>query len=116
MAYELYYWPTIQGRGEFVRRIGQSLRQHKADLATVVTWEAGKIVQEALGEVQEMIDIADFAVGLSRQLCGSTMHSERRRHRMFEQWHPLGPVGIITALIGGPFFLYMLISRTRHSA
>src|SRR3954469_22402496 len=84
-------------RGEFVRRIGQKLRERKADLAAIVSWEAGKITQEALGEVQEMIDIADFAVGLSRQLYGLTIASERAGHRMMEQWHPLGPVGVITA-------------------
>jgi aldehyde dehydrogenase (NAD+) len=84
-------------RGEFVRRIGEKLRARKSDLATLVSLEAGKITQEALGEVQEMIDICDFAVGLSRQLHGLTMTTERPSHRMFEQWHPLGPVGCITA-------------------
>ncbi len=84
-------------RGEFVRQIGNELRKHKSDLAQVVTWEAGKIVQESLGEVQEMIDICDFAVGPSRQLYGLTMASERPLHRLTEQWHPLGPVGIISA-------------------
>lgn len=84
-------------RGEFVRRIGEKLRERKADLAALVSWEAGKITQEALGEVQEMIDIADFAVGLSRQLYGLTIASERPSHRMMEQWHPLGPIGVITA-------------------
>jgi aldehyde dehydrogenase (NAD+) len=84
-------------RGEFVRRFGETLREHKEDLAEVVTWEAGKIVQESLGEVQEMIDICDFAVGLSRQLYGKTIASERSKHRLMEQWHPLGPIGIITA-------------------
>ena len=84
-------------RGEFVRRIGERIRQHKSDLATLVGWEAGKITQEALGEVQEMIDICDFAVGLSRQLYGLTIASERPEHRLMEQWHPLGPVGVITA-------------------
>ena len=92
-------WRTIPApkRGEFVRRIGQKLRERKADLAKLVTWEAGKIMQEALGEVQEMIDICDFAVGLSRQLYGLTIASERAGHRMMEQWHPLGVVGVITA-------------------
>ena len=84
-------------RGEFVRRIGQRLREHQDDLAMLVSWEAGKIVQEAQGEVQEMIDISDFAVGLSRQLYGLTIASERPLHRLAEQWHPLGPVGVITA-------------------
>ncbi len=84
-------------RGELVRRIGMELREHKNALAEVVTLEAGKIVQEARGEVQEMIDICDFAVGLSRQLHGLTIASERPGHRLMEQWHPLGPVGVITA-------------------
>jgi aldehyde dehydrogenase (NAD+) len=84
-------------RGEFVRRIGAKLREKKELLAQVVSWEAGKIVSESLGEVQEMIDICDFAVGLSRQLHGLTIASERPRHRLMEQWHPLGPVGVITA-------------------
>ncbi len=84
-------------RGELVRLIGQKLRERKADLAALVTLEVGKITQEALGEVQEMIDIADFSVGLSRQLHGLTIASERPGHRMMEQWHPLGPVGVITA-------------------
>jgi aldehyde dehydrogenase (NAD+) len=84
-------------RGELVRLIGNELRAHKEDLATIVAWEAGKIRQEALGEVQEMIDICDFAVGLSRQLYGLTIASERPAHRLAEQWHPLGPVGVISA-------------------
>ena len=84
-------------RGEIVRQIGNELRLHKADLAALVTLEMGKILPEGLGEVQEMIDIADFAVGLSRQLYGLTMHSERPEHRMYEQWHPLGLVGVISA-------------------
>ncbi len=84
-------------RGEVVRQIGLALREHKEALGRLVSLEVGKIYQEGLGEVQEMIDIADFAVGLSRQLYGLTMHSERPGHRMYEQWHPLGPVGVITA-------------------
>lgn len=84
-------------RGELVRRIGLRLRERKAELAALISWEVGKITQEALGEVQEMIDICDFAVGLSRQLYGLTIASERPGHRMMEQWHPLGPVGVITA-------------------
>ena len=84
-------------RGELVRRIGVKLREHKEDLASLVTWETGKILQEALGEVQEMIDICDYAVGLSRQLYGLTIASERPNHRLSEQWHPLGAVGVITA-------------------
>ena len=84
-------------RGEIVRQIGLELRQHVDDLGALVTLEMGKILPEGKGEVQEMIDIADFAVGLSRQLYGLTMHSERPGHRMYEQWHPLGLVGCITA-------------------
>ena len=84
-------------RGELVRRFGEVLRKHKQDLAMLVTMECGKIMQESLGEVQEMIDICDYATGLSRQLCGLTIATERPNHRMMEQWHPLGPVGIISA-------------------
>src|SRR3977135_3968442 len=84
-------------RGEAVRLLGDELRRHKTDLGTLVSLENGKILAEGLGEVQEMIDIADFAVGQSRMLYGSTMHSERPQHRMYEQWHPLGVVGIISA-------------------
>ncbi|MBX5438672.1 MAG: aldehyde dehydrogenase family protein [Thermoflavifilum sp.] len=84
-------------RGEFVRRVGEKLRAHKQQLGALVSYEMGKSLQEGWGEVQEMIDICDFAVGLSRQLYGLTMASERVSHRMFEQWHPLGPVGVITA-------------------
>ncbi len=96
-AFKVWRQTPAPVRGEFVRRLGQKLRQHKEDLACIVTWETGKIVQEALGEVQEMIDICDFAVGLSRQLYGKTIASERPRHRLMEQWHPLGPIGVITA-------------------
>jgi aldehyde dehydrogenase (NAD+) len=84
-------------RGELVRRFGEALRAHKADLSTLVSLEAGKIASEAAGEVQEMIDICDFAVGLSRQLHGLTIASERPGHRMMEQWLPLGVVGVISA-------------------
>ena len=84
-------------RGQVVREIGDALRRHKDDLGALVTLEMGKIAQEGRGEVQEMIDIADFATGLSRQLYGLTMHSERAGHRMYEQWHPLGVVGVISA-------------------
>jgi aldehyde dehydrogenase (NAD+) len=84
-------------RGEAVRLLGEELRRHKDDLGTLVSLENGKILAEGLGEVQEMIDIADFAVGQSRMLYGLSMHSERPQHRMSEQWHPLGVVGIITA-------------------
>src|SRR5687768_780647 len=92
-------WRTVPApkRGELVRRIGVKLRERKGDLGTLVSLEAGKITQESLGEVQEMIDICDFAVGLSRQLYGLTIASERPGHRMMEQWHPLGVVGVITA-------------------
>ncbi|AKQ44589.1 aldehyde dehydrogenase [Rufibacter radiotolerans] len=89
-------WPSPK-RGEVVRQIGQKLREHKRALGTLVSYEMGKIMQEGLGEVQEMIDICDFAVGLSRQLHGYTMHSERPTHRMYEQYHPLGIVGVISA-------------------
>ncbi|HBB58083.1 MAG TPA: aldehyde dehydrogenase family protein [Chitinophagaceae bacterium] len=84
-------------RGEIVRQMGEAFRQHKAALGELVSYEMGKSLQEGLGEVQEMIDICDFAVGLSRQLYGLTMHSERPGHRMYEQYHPLGIVGIISA-------------------
>ncbi|HJT13334.1 MAG TPA: aldehyde dehydrogenase family protein, partial [Dongiaceae bacterium] len=84
-------------RGELVRLFGEELRAHKAALGRLVSIEAGKIVQEGLGEVQEMIDICDFAVGLSRQLYGLTIASERPGHRMMETWHPLGVVGVISA-------------------
>jgi aldehyde dehydrogenase (NAD+) len=84
-------------RGEVVRKLGNEFRKYKEPLGKLISWEMGKIQAEGEGEVQEMIDIADFAVGLSRQLYGKTMHSERPGHRMYEQWHPLGVVGIITA-------------------
>jgi aldehyde dehydrogenase (NAD+) len=84
-------------RGEIVRQYGEALRKYKEPLGNLVSYEMGKSLQEGLGEVQEMIDICDFAVGLSRQLYGLTMHSERANHRMYEQWHPLGIVGIISA-------------------
>lgn len=84
-------------RGEIVRQIGDALREYKEPLGTLVSYEMGKSLQEGWGEVQEMIDICDFAVGQSRQLYGLTMHSEREDHRMYEQYHPLGIVGIITA-------------------
>lgn len=84
-------------RGEIVRQIGEALRMHKDDLGALVSMEMGKILSEGLGEVQEMIDIADYAVGLSRQLYGLSMHSERPEHRMYEQWHPLGVAGVISA-------------------
>ncbi len=89
-------WPAPK-RGEVLRQFGEELRKHKADLGKLVSYEMGKSYQEGLGEVQEMIDICDFAVGLSRQLHGLTMHSERPEHRMYEQWHPVGLVGIISA-------------------
>ena len=89
-------WPAPR-RGEVVRQLGEELRKHKEELGRLVSLEMGKILTEGLGEVQEMIDVCDFAVGLSRQLYGNTMHSERDLHRMYEQWHPLGPIGIVTA-------------------
>ncbi|WP_179416077.1 aldehyde dehydrogenase family protein [Mucilaginibacter sp. E4BP6] len=92
-------WRTVPApkRGEIVREIGESLRANKHELGALVSYEMGKSLQEGYGEVQEMIDIADFAVGQSRQLYGLTMHSERPEHRMYEQYHPLGIVGIISA-------------------
>ena len=96
-AFQIWRSVPAPRRGEFVRRIGDRLRHHKTDLAALVTWEAGKITQESLGEVQEMIDVCDFAVGLSRQLYGLTIASERPGHRLAEQWHPLGPIGVISA-------------------
>jgi len=89
-------WPAPK-RGEVVRQLGEALRKDKTALGQLVSYEMGKSLQEGLGEVQEMIDICDFAVGLSRQLYGLTMHSERPSHRMYEQWHPMGIVGIISA-------------------
>lgn len=93
------HWRTVPApkRGEMVRQFGEELRKNKEALGTLVSYEMGKSLQEGFGEVQEMIDICDFAVGLSRQLYGLTMHSERPSHRMYEQWHPLGIVGIISA-------------------
>lgn len=93
------YWRSLPApkRGDIVRQLGDALRVHKEDLGTLVSYEMGKSLQEGFGEVQEMIDICDFALGLSRQLYGLTMHSERPNHRMYEQWHPLGIVGVISA-------------------
>jgi aldehyde dehydrogenase (NAD+) len=92
-------WRTVPApvRGGLVRRLGELLREHKSDLATLVSLEVGKITSEARGEVQEMIDICEFAVGLSRQLYGRTISSERPGHRLMETWHPLGVVGVISA-------------------
>ncbi|MGN6401368.1 MAG: L-piperidine-6-carboxylate dehydrogenase, partial [Flavisolibacter sp.] len=89
-------WPSPK-RGDIVRQIAEALRKNKEALGKLVSYEMGKSLQEGYGEVQEMIDICDFAVGLSRQLHGLTMHSERPGHRMYEQWHPLGIVGVISA-------------------
>ncbi len=96
-AFEIWRTRPAPARGQLVREIGQRLRDHKEALAQLITLEMGKVIHEARGEVQEMIDMADLAVGLSRQLYGKSMHSERPGHRMYEQWHPLGPVGVITA-------------------
>lgn len=98
-AEAFHHWRKIPApkRGEIVRQIGNALREAKSALGAMVSLEVGKIRAEGEGEVQEMIDIADFAVGQSRMLCGLTLHSERPDHRMYEQWHPLGPVGVITA-------------------
>lgn len=97
MAFDTWKMTPAPERGEIVRQIGLALRKYKEPLGKLVSYEMGKIYQEGLGEVQEMIDICDFALGQSRMLYGKTMHSERPNHRMYEQWHPLGPVGIISA-------------------
>ncbi len=96
-AFEEWRQVPAPKRGEAIRRIGEVLREHQDALGSLVALECGKIKAEGDGEVQEMIDIADFAVGQSRMLCGSTLHSERSRHRLYEQWHPLGVVGVITS-------------------
>jgi aldehyde dehydrogenase (NAD+) len=96
-AFEAWREVPAPRRGEFVRLLGEALREHKQSLGALVTLETGKLLQEGLGEVQEMIDICDFAVGLSRQLYGFTMPSERPGHRIQESWQPLGPVGVISA-------------------
>lgn len=96
-AFAVWRLKPAPQRGEIIRQIGEELRKYKDDLGALVSYEMGKSLQEGLGEVQEMIDICDFAVGLSRQLNGYTMHSERPSHRMYEQYHPLGIVGIISA-------------------
>jgi aldehyde dehydrogenase (NAD+) len=96
-AFESWRLVPAPRRGEVVRALGNALRESKEDLGRLVSMENGKVLSEGLGEVQEMIDICDFAVGLSRQLYGLSMHSERPQHRMYEQWHPIGPVGVITA-------------------
>ena len=96
-AFETWRMVPAPKRGEIVRQLGEELRKEKESLGRLVSLEAGKILSEGLGEVQEMIDICDFAVGLSRQLYGLSMHSERAQHRMYEQWHPIGTIGIVTA-------------------
>lgn len=96
-AFEEWRLVPAPKRGEFVRQVGDELRKYKNSLGKLVSYEMGKSYQEGLGEVQEMIDICDFATGLSRQLYGLSMHSERPYHRMYEQWHPLGVVGVISA-------------------
>jgi aldehyde dehydrogenase (NAD+) len=96
-AFKIWRKMPAPKRGEIVRQYGEALRTHKDALGRLVSYEMGKSLQEGWGEVQEMIDICDFAVGLSRQLYGLSMHSERPDHRMYEQWHPLGIVGIISA-------------------
>ena len=96
-AFKVWRMVAAPKRGEIVRQLGQALRENKENLGKLVSMEMGKILQEGLGEVQEMIDICDFAVGLSRQLYGLSTHSEREMHRMYEQWHPLGIVGVISA-------------------
>lgn len=96
-AFETWSMIPAPKRGQIIRQIGEVLRKHKKELGALVSLEMGKIIAEGEGEVQEMIDMADFAVGLSRQLYGLTIQSERPAHRMYEQWLPLGPIGIITA-------------------
>jgi aldehyde dehydrogenase (NAD+) len=96
-AFEHWRLVPAPRRGEFVRQLGEALREHKQALGRLVSIEVGKAISEGLGEVQEMIDICDFAVGLSRQLYGSCIPSERREHRLTEQWHPIGPVAVISA-------------------
>jgi aldehyde dehydrogenase (NAD+) len=96
-AFKTWQMVPAPKRGEIVRQIGNEFRKFKEPLGRLVSWEMGKIYQEGLGEVQEMIDIADYAVGLSRQLYGLTMHSERPLHRMYEQYHPLGVAGVISS-------------------
>ena len=96
-AFEHWRGVPAPKRGEIVRQVGNALRENKKELGALVTLETGKIQAEGQGEVQEMIDIADFAVGQSRMLYGLSMHSERPGHRMYEQWHPLGVVGVISA-------------------
>lgn len=96
-AYLIWKQMPAPKRGEIIRQMGKAFRKYKEELGILVSYEMGKSLQEGLGEVQEIIDICDFAVGLSRQLYGLTMHSERPSHRMYEQWHPIGVVGIISA-------------------
>ena len=96
-AFDVWRDVPAPRRGELVRLLGEELRREKDALGALVTLEVGKIAAEGLGEVQEMIDICDFAVGLSRQLYGRSIASERPAHRLTETWHPLGPVGVITA-------------------
>src|SRR3954467_5982383 len=96
-AFKTWRLAPAPRRGELIRLLGEELRAHKEALGKLVTLECGKSIQEGYGEVQEMIDICDFAVGLSRQLYGLTIASERPGHRMAETWHPLGPVGVISA-------------------
>jgi len=96
-SFESWRMVPAPKRGEIVRQLGEELRKDKENLGRLVSLEMGKVHSEGLGEVQEMIDVCDFAVGLSRQLYGLTMHSEREHHRMYEHWHPIGPIGIVTA-------------------
>ena len=96
-AFKIWRMMPAPQRGDIVRQIGNALRDHKNDLGDLISLEMGKLRVVGHDEVQEMIDMADFAVGQSRMLYGLTMHSERTAHRMYEQWHPLGPVGVITS-------------------
>ena len=107
-AFKVWRTTPAPVRGEIVRQFGDKLRKYKNDLGKLVSYEMGKSFQEGLGEVQEMIDICDFAVGQSRQLYGYTMHSERPGHRMYDQYHPYGVVGVISA-----FNFHQQVNKTR---
>jgi aldehyde dehydrogenase (NAD+) len=114
-AFKIWRTTPAPRRGEAIRLCGEALRRHKDALGSLVALEMGKIKPEGDGEVQEMIDIADFAVGQSRMLYGYTMHSERPGHRMYEQWHPLGLVGIISAF-NFPVAVWAWNASSRRSA
>ena len=111
-AFKVWRKVPAPKRGEIVRQMGDELRKYKEPLGKLVSYEMGKVYQEGLGEVQEMIDICDFAVGQSRMLYGMTTHSERPDHRMFEQYHPLGIVGVVSAFNFPIFFTISLVIST----